>query len=190
MMEQDSNDPTGVPGKTSGGSSGPGSAVPGNSVARARNRKANAAIQLALAGASWDDIALTLGYPTARTARVAVEKALEKQLASENDREKLRSLANARLNRLLRGVWSKAIDPDNPEHLLAATKARELIADHRKLYGLDAPTEVVVHNPTQNELEAWVAMVVNAGIPQVEQYSVIDGEVIDEEDDGDAVQAG
>src|SRR6478752_3527954 len=163
MHEHDSSGPTGIKGKTSGGTG-----APGNSVARARNRKANAALQLAMAGATWDDIALSLGYPTARTARVAVERALEKQLASEDDREKMRKMASAQLNRLMRGAWSKAIDPDNPEHLLALTKCRELIADHRKLYGLDAPVEVVVHNPTQSELEAWVAMVANANVPQVE----------------------
>jgi hypothetical protein len=182
VQGQDSNQPTGVSGKTSGGSGDREHAVPGNSVSRARNRKANAAIQLALAGSTWDEIALALGFPTARTARVAVEKALEKQLANENDREKMRSLANARLNRLLRGVWAKATDPDNPEHLLAATKAREFIADHRKLYGLDAPTEVVVHNPTAAEIEEWVAMVVNAGTPQVETYDILDGEVVEDPD--------
>jgi hypothetical protein len=185
MQEQDSNEPTGIKGKTSGGTG-----ANGNSVARARNRKANAALQLAMAGATWDDIALSLGYPTARTARVAVEKALEKQLANDDDREKMRKMASAQLNRLMRGAWAKAIDPDNPEHLIALTKCRELIGDHRKLYGLDAPTEVVVHNPTTQELESWVAMVVNSGIPQVEQFNILEGEVIEEEDGPDALQAG
>jgi hypothetical protein len=107
---------------------------------------------------------------------VATEKALEKQLASEGDREKLRRLANARLERLLRSVWPKAIDPENPDHLLALTKAREVIADHRKLYGLDAPTEVVVHQPTLHELEQWVARVVTATVPAVEEYDILEGE--------------
>ncbi len=175
MMEQDSDEPTGIKGKTSGSTG-----ETGNSVARARNRKANAALQLAMAGAGWDDIALALGYPTPRTARVAVERALEKQLANDDDREKMRKVANARLNRLLRSAWPKAIDPEHPEHLIALTKCREVIADHRKLYGLDAPTEVVVHNPTQTELESWVAQVIQATRPAVAEYDILEGQVIGE----------
>lgn len=183
MMSQDSNEPTGINGEVSGGTG-----ATGNSVARARHRKANAGIQLALAGATWDEIAVALGYPTARTARVAVERALEKQLQTGDDREKMRKLADARLNRLLRSVWPKAINPEHPEHMLAVTKSRELIADHRKLFGLDAPAEIVVHTPTQNELESWVALVVSQQGPQVEEYDILDGEVI--EDDPPAIEAG
>lgn len=174
-MSQDSNEPTGIQGQTSGGTG-----ATGNSVARARQRKANAAVQLAIAGATWDEIAISLGYPTARTARVAVERALEKQLAKDDSREKMRKMADARLNRLLRSVWPKAINPEHPEHLIAITKSRELIADHRKLFGLDAPSEVVVHTPTQNELESWVALVVSGNQPDVEEYDILDGEIIED----------
>lgn len=173
MQAQDSNEPSGIKGQTSGSTG-----ATGNSVSRARQRKHNAALQLALAGASWDEIALSLGYPTGRLARVAVEKALEKQLATSDDRAKMRRIASARLDRLLRGVWSKAIDPDHPDHLIALSKAREVIADHRKLFGLDAPTEVVVHSPTQHELEAWVAKVVTSIGPGVVEYDILDAEEV------------
>lgn len=177
MMEQDSSEPTGIRGKPGGHE------TPGNSVNRARNRKANAAVQLRLAGASWAEIAASLGYPTPRAALVATEKALERQLltTTEEDRKKMRALANARLERLLRSCWAQAVDPEHPEHLTALTKARDLIADHRKLYGLDAPTEVIVHAPTQTELEAWVARVVTQGGPMVEELDFLDGEVIEDE---------
>ena len=174
MQEQDSNDPTGVKGKAGGHK------VPGNSVHRARSRKANAAVQLRLAGATWEEIAQSLGYPTARQALVATERALEKQLSTETDREKMRRLANARLERLLRSVWPKAVDPEHPDHLIALTKAREVIGDHRKLFGLDAPTEVVVHQPTMHELEQWVSRVVSASVPAVEEYDILEGEVVGE----------
>jgi hypothetical protein len=174
MQEQDSNEPSGIRGRTSGSTG-----ATGNSVSRARQRKSNAAIQLALAGANWDEIALSLGYPTARTARVATERALEKQLSRDDDRAAMRKFANARLERLLRGVWAKAIDPDHPEHLLAVTKAKELIDRHIKLYGLDAPTEVVIHSPTQHELEQWVARVTTMLGPDVAEYDILEGEVID-----------
>jgi hypothetical protein len=147
--------------------------LPQHYTQRARERKANAAVELRLAGATWDQIALTVGYPTAREALVAVERALEKHLG-EQDREKLRDLAGFRLERLLRSVWGKAIDPDHPEHLTAATKAREIIDRHARLYGLDAPTEVVVHSPTQQEIERWVSQVVSHSLPEVEEYDIID----------------
>lgn len=174
MMEQNSSHPEGV--------SGDDDSVPKgqNSLRRARQRKSNAALQLALAGATWSEIAHTLGYPTPRLARVAVERSLEANLQSA-DRDHLRAMTGARLERLLRGVWSKAIDPDNPEHLIATSKAREVIADHRKLFGLDAPTEVIVHQPTRTELESWVARVVAEGTPAVEEDDIIDVEWLDDE---------
>jgi hypothetical protein len=166
-MQQDSTDPTGVSAPTKQWHDG------GNNAGRARNRKANAALQMRYAGATWNEIASALGYPTPRTAMVATEKALERELANADDREKLRKLAAARLDRLIRAVWPKAIDPDNPDQMIAVSKAREVIADHRKLFGLDAPTEVVVHNPSQTELEAWVARVVAFQIPEVVEYDII-----------------
>jgi hypothetical protein len=175
---QDGNDPTGVGGGAKGHRS------PGNEASRARARKSNAAIQLRLAGATWEEIAISLGYPTPRQALVATERALEKQLDTDIDREKMRRLANARLERLLRSVWTKAIDPEHPDHLIAVTKAKELIDRHAKLFGLDAPTEVVVHTPTQQELEVWVSKVVLALNPPIEEYDILDGEIIDEEEAG------
>jgi hypothetical protein len=182
MQHQSSDDPTGVNGQTSGGTG-----ATGNSVSRARQRKANAAIQMRLAGATWGEIALALGFPTPRQALVATEKALEKQLDANEDRDKMRRLANARLERLLRSVWPKAVDPDHPDHLIALAKAREVIADHRKLFGLDAPTEVVVHTPTMTELEQWTARVVSVLNPNVEEFDILEGEVIE---DPPAIEAG
>lgn len=172
MMEQDSTDPTGV-----------SADQPGPSVERARQRKANAALELKLANATWGEIAETLGYPTPRAAKVAVERALEANLQSE-DRELLRGLASARLERLVRAVWHKAINPENPEQMVAITKVREVISDHRKLLGLDAPTEVIIHQPTRTELEEWVAKVVNRATPPVIEGDIIDVTWDDEEQQG------
>jgi hypothetical protein len=167
-MQQDSADPTGVSGESGQGH--------GKELAKARNRKANAAVQMRLAGATWGEIAIALGYPTPRQAVVATERAMVKQLTTD-DREKMRKVAGARLERLLRSVWPKAIDPDSPDHLIAVGKARDIVDRHAKLYGLDAPTEVVVHNPTQVELEAWVTRLLAATEPQVVGYDIISGEV-------------
>lgn len=170
MHQQDSSDPTGVV-RRSGASR--------TNLSRARGRKANAAVGMKLAGATWEEIARTLGYPTARAALVATEKALEKQF-HETDRDALRRLAGARLERLLLSVWPKAIDAGNPEHLIAVTKAREIVDRHAKLFGLDAPTEYVVHSPTQGEIDRWVATVLVAKAPEVEEYDILEGEIIPE----------
>lgn len=150
-------------------------------VIRARDRKANAAVQMRIAGASWDEIAEVIGYPSGRDALVATERALEKELR-DLSKDSMRQMAGRRLERLLRGVWPKAIDPDNPEQLPAVGKAREIIADHRKLFGLDAPTEIAVHAPTEQELANWVATVVNVGRPALEEADIFD---IEAEEDSD-----
>jgi hypothetical protein len=179
VQAQDSNHPTGVSivGRTQ---------VSGS---RARLRKTNAAIALRLGGASWSEIAEALGYPTARQALVATEKALEKELSTQGDRTAMRGLAGARLERLLRSVWPKAMDPDHPDHLVAVTKAREIVAQHNKLYGLDAPTEIVV-SPAAAEIETWVNQVLSINTVAVEEADIIDVEeadIIDVEEIADAV---
>lgn len=178
VVRQDSTDPTGVaaPVRSTAGESGnPKAAI-------ARNRKADAAVSMRLAGATWQEIAITLGFPTPRQALVATERALVRQLGSEADREKMRRLAGARLERLLRAVWTKAIDPENPEQLVAFGRAREVIADHRKLFGLDAPSEVIVHSPTMSEIDAWVAQVLTLQGGAVAEYDVISGQVVGSDD--------
>lgn len=180
-MRQDPEHPTGV--------SHDGAGNQNSQITRARDRKANAAIQLRIAGASWDEIAQSLGFPTPRAALVATERALEKELKTEENQAQMRSLAGKRLERLLRGVWTKAIDPSHPEHLLAVDKARQLVDRHAKLYGLDAPTEVVVSNPAQQELEQWVATVINETKPALEEADIFDAEVVEDEEGPDAVSS-
>lgn len=168
---QDPTHPTGV-------DNGQGHGEPGGKVSAQRARKADAGMSMRLSGATWAEIAQVCGYPTPRAALTAVERALVKRLDGE-DKAKMRQLAGARLERLLRGVWNKAIDPDDPEHLSALQRAREIIDRHAKLFGLDAPTEIVVHNPTKTELESWVLRVMAAGAPQVEEEDIFDIEVVE-----------
>ena len=149
-------------------------------IARQRNRKADAALSMSLSGATWGEIAEALGFPTPRAARVAVEKALVRQLATDDDKAKMRAMAGARLERLLRGIWMKAINPEDPEQMTAVSKSRELIADHSKLFGLNAPTELMVHSPTQSELEDWVLRMTATMVPEVEEPDIFDAEVVAE----------
>jgi hypothetical protein len=124
-------------------------------------RQGAAALALRLAGAGWDEIADALGLVSVAVARETVETALEARAwADSAGRERMRAEASARIERLLRSVWGKATNPDGPEHLPAVKVARELVDRLIRLHGLDAPTEVVIHNPTQAELDAWVAAVI------------------------------
>lgn len=163
---QDSSDPTGI-----------AEYSPGSHTIRARERKQNAALQMKLAGATWQEVAEVIGYPTARQAIVAVEQSLERELAHPDSQAQLRAMAGKRLERLLRSTWPKALNDENPEHLQAVGKAREILGDYAKLFGLNAPTEVTVHNPTTAELDRWVASVTAANAPPVTEYDIIAGEV-------------
>ena len=162
---QDPTDPSGISDPTGHG---------GSAVTNARHRKADAALQMRLSGAEWEDIAVVLGYPTGNHAQVAYEKAMQRQLRTPESKEELRRLARLRYERLLRGVWAKAIDPADPEHLAAVTKAREVIASITKLEGTDAPTEVSIYSPAQQEIEAWVAEQINKTVPQLEESDIFD----------------
>lgn len=128
----------------------------------APRRTGAAALALRLAGAGYDEIADALALASATIARDHVEAALEARAWDDVDgRTKLRAEAGARLDRLLRSVWQKATTPDHPEHLQAVKVARELVAQHSKLYGLDAPAEVVIHTPTASEIDRWVAEMIS-----------------------------
>lgn len=126
-------------------------------------RSASAALALRLAGAGYDEVADALGLTSPATARDLVESALEARAWDDvAGRDKMRTVATARLERLLRSVWGKATNQDDPEHLPAVKVARELIDRLARLHGLDAPTEVVVHNPSANEIEQWVSGIIAA----------------------------
>jgi hypothetical protein len=119
-----------------------------------------AAVALRLAGASFHEIADTLGLADYIAARNMVEKDLAARLDDPEARTKLRNEEAARIERILRGVWNKAVSPEDPEHLPAARVALALIDRHARLLGLDMPTEVIVHSPTTSEIDLWVSQVI------------------------------
>lgn len=157
----------------------------GKQVVRARERKANAAIEMKIEGWTWDEIAETLGYPTARHALLATEQALEKRVSQELDKKQLRQIASGRLEKLTRSVWSKATDEEHPEHLVAISKARDLIGDWVKLHGAAAPTEMTIHSPSEAEIDALVGRVVATQVPQVEEDDIFDADVWEDGEEAD-----
>lgn len=144
---------------------------------RARNaRGSRAATGLRLAGASWDEIAEVMGFATAAQAKSAVMADLASVGSDIEGRSILRDVEGERLNRLLRGVWTKAIDPTNPEHLSAVKTATAVIDRRIRLYGLDAPEEIIVHTPTTAEIDTWIT-----GVIAMQNSTIVEGEVIDEQ---------
>lgn len=127
-------------------------------------KRANAAVALRLAGASFQEVADALEFVDARTARHAVEDALAASAGDAADRDTLRREAVGRLERLLRGTWAKATTPDHPEHIPAGKFALAVVDRIIRLQGLDAPSEVTIHTPTMREIDAWVANVSGAGV--------------------------
>jgi type II secretory pathway component PulK len=149
-------------------------------VNRPYSQKAVSALSMRVAGATLDEICTVVGFASTKEAITAIDKALREELrGDEKNRDKMRQIANQRLERLLRSVWSKAIDEDHPEHLNAVAKARELIDRHIKLYGLDAPAEMIVHNPDSGEIEAWVMQIMG----QADNPDVVEADILDEDDD-------
>lgn len=161
----------------------------GSALARARDRKANAALQLRMAGAQWDEIAETLGYPTARAALVATERALEKEARAPETQALMREMISRRYERMTRSFFSRAINEQHPEQFTAAEMVRKLTGDYVKINGLAAPTEFVVHNPTQAEVEAWIAQVTTSGVTDIEEGDIFDVEVVEDEEAPGALPA-
>lgn len=173
MMEQDPTHPTGVSSNNRGNSE----------LTRARDRKAAAALQLKQSGETWEAIAEVLGYPTGRAVLVATERALEKQLGTDESQRFLRQLASRRLDQVLKAIYPKALDPDHPEQMIAATKVREIIATSMKLHGLEAPTQIVHHSPHEAEIDDWVSTVVASKVPALTEADIfgdiVQGEVVE-----------
>lgn len=173
-MEQDPTDPTGVR-ETS-------SSVQKATLV-ARQRKAAMAADLYVERhKTYEQIAKKCGYPDARAARVAVENFLAEELR-EHPRSigAMRDMAGRRLDNLLRQTAKKALNPKDPEHLAAAQQYRGIIGDWAKLYGLHAPQQVVVSNPTSDAIVELAMQISMQGVPQLEQGDIFADDADDSE---------
>ena len=141
--------------------------------------RAEAAVAMRIAGAAYSEIARTLDFTSAHQARMSVEATLA-ATAGGNDREQLRFVEARRLERLLRSLWRKALDENHDEHLAAIRTALAVIDRHARLYGLDAPAEMVVYSPSREEIDRFVAVAaasLTAKLP--DEADIIDGQVVD-----------
>jgi hypothetical protein len=116
-------------------------------------KRTMAAVTLRMAGFSYNAIADELDFSTPRMARQTVIAAIA-NAGSIEDNKTLREIESARLDRLLASVWKKAIDPENDEQLQYNRRAAELIEQHTRLHGLNAPSVLAITNPDAEKFNA------------------------------------
>lgn len=139
--------------------------------------KAQSAVALCVAGASWADIARVLSYSTPTQARLAVERALSAASNSPENIEHMRIVQDKRLKRLLQSVYGKAVNPDDKDHLAYNARALAIIDRIGKLHGLDAVQQVQI-TASDEAIQAYVNSLAKlAGL----QTSSIEGEIMDAE---------
>lgn len=165
-----------------------------------RIARQEAAVSLRIAGANYSEIMRTLEYASVTAARQAVERALAASVG-EDDKKQARFIQRRRLERLLRSTWAQAttesvqikdpvtgqtVDVPNEQHLPYVRTALALVDRIIRLDGLDAPTEAIIYNPSNREVEMWIQSMVerNRGdLPQ--EYDVIEGHAINDNPVGD-----
>jgi hypothetical protein len=157
-------------------------------VDRPISHKARSALHLYYNNASLDEIVTVVGFASIEEASRAIDSAVKAELRGDTKaKDRMRHIANRKLDQLLRSVSAKAANPKHPEHLSAVDKAVKIIDRHIRLYGLDAPTEMIVHNPDSEEIQAWVTSVMAQGQADLEEMDILDveGEVVEDDDDGE-----
>jgi len=137
---------------------------------------------LRVAGYSWDEIAEQLGFANKSNAYRSVHSYLG--TVPQFDAERERELWRQRLEWL----WRKArrdVDEQRPGALTGGVRIAQAAA---RLSGLDAPEQVVIHNPTVAEINALVQRltvpqprVIEAnvlGLPELENHPIGKGETL------------
>lgn len=109
---------------------------PIDEVAATRERERRA-VELAISGASLDQIAQEVGYADKSGAWKAIRRTLDRQEAAAVT--ELRALENARLDRLQSAWWDKALGGDDK----AAQIVLRVFERRAKLNGLDQPQAFV-----------------------------------------------
>lgn len=154
--------------------------------------KVRAVLTLWTSGANFGEIAAQLGLRSPAVVQIAVERALSEMADDNTDRPLQRRKMSLTLDRLMKGVMVKAVNPDSPEHLQAVRTAIALVERYSRLNNLDAPQEINVNMPGQEEFGAFIAAaargmglaVPDEADPFADEYIVDAEEVEDDETDG------
>lgn len=144
--------------------------------------RAAAAVKMAVEGVSYTDIARTLDYESPAAAKKAVWGSIGDIEIDADEVKRKRDLMGKGLGRLLQSVMRRATNPHDPDHLAYARVTLAIFDRQARLYGLDAPTNLVVHTPTQREIDEYVATVRRLHLVAAgdEEADIIEGEVIDD----------
>jgi hypothetical protein len=109
---------------------------------RAAQRRREA-LELRMAGATYQDIGEVLGVSKTRAIKAVQEALRELQDLTVEKAEELRSTELARLERLQRVVWQRAIGTaDQPASDKAVWRVLQIMERRAKLLGLDQPVKV------------------------------------------------
>lgn len=147
--------------------------------------RAAAAVKMAVEGVSYTDIARTLDYESPHAAKKAVWSSIGDIEIDAEEIKRKRDLMGKGLGRLLTSCMRRATNPHDPDHLAYARVTLAIFDRQARLYGLDAPTSLVVHTPTQREIDEYVQQVRRLHLVAAgdEEADIIEGEVVT---DGDA----
>lgn len=147
--------------------------------------RAEAALAMNIAGASWSDIARQLKYSSPRRARLAVERVLASTVGPE-DYEQAREIQRRRYKRLLQSVMSKALDPRDRDHLAYNARALAITDRLGVLDGLNKPTQIQ-YTPTDQTIAEYIERIrpIAAAQNQAQEAELDDmGEIVDAESEG------
>lgn len=158
-------------------------------VAEMPHDRVRAALALWTAGANYGDIATQLQLRSPAVATLAIERALSEQVDDGTDRTKLRRRMSLTLDRFLKAVTPKAIDPNHPEQLAAVRAGLAIVDRYAKLNGLDAPVEINVNMPGSEEFQQFVQLAaLGAGMEvpiEADVFDFDDAEVVEDDDTTD-----
>lgn len=145
--------------------------------------KAQAALTMALYGASPSEIAKVLGYSSPYRARSAYERVLSSVPISEGKIEHKREMAIRRYSKLLSVVMKKAMDPNDPQHLAYHARAAAMVDRMVKVEGVEAPQQVQV-SATDEMIGALLTRFVRQGNDDIDsgEADIIDADIIEEGD--------
>jgi hypothetical protein len=139
--------------------------------------KARAAGVMLVAGSSPEYIADVLGFTSPTGARNAALSALSEALDSA-DRGAIKTVLGGRLEALFRTAYARANDKRYPQREAAMDKALKIIEQQMKLFGVAAPTTLMVGAATDAQIAEFVARVAQSRIDALPQEKdVIRGEI-------------
>jgi hypothetical protein len=182
------------------GSDMPATVVQRRDASRVSARQGRAAMNMSIAGATYEEIAEKFDYASAVVARVVVEETMAKAYPQEAAASMFQ-MTYARYERLLRGVFPKAepkipaLDPDtgevlrvngkavmvdNPDHIAYVKLAADIVQREAKLFGVEAPVQVQI-TPSTERYQEFVQMVVSRSRQDEAEEADIFAEVEDAE---------